>query len=77
MSENEKNTVGGPVAGLFLWLAEKTDGRKTMSGALLLIGGFLTVLLTPEYRDGGVALIGAGIQLVIVGLAHKAVKMNV
>lgn len=63
-----------PVAGIFLLLAEKSDGKKTLAGILLTIGGLLTYLFTPEYKEEGIAMIASGIPILITGISHKFVK---
>ncbi len=75
MDENESKSVG-PIDGIFLFLAEKTDGKKTISGALLLIGGILTLIFTPNHSEAGMSAITSGILALIVGLTHKAIKKN-
>ena len=65
-----------PIANFFVFLAEKSDGKKTIAGVLMLAGGIGTVFFTPEYRDEGIALGFAGLQLLIVGVAHKYVKQK-
>ena len=63
-----------PVAGIFLMLAEKSDGKKTVAGILLVVGGALTYFFTPEFKDEGIAMIASGLPILLTGLAHKAVK---
>lgn len=63
-----------PIAGIFLLLAEKSDGKKTLAGVLLVLGGALTYFFTPEFKEEGIAMIASGVPLLLTGLAHKAVK---
>jgi len=68
------NERRGPIDGFFLLLAEKTNGYKTLSGIILVLGGLITIFFTPEYKEAGYNMIVAGIPLLFVGLTHKAVK---
>lgn len=63
-----------PIAGIFLWLAEATDGKKTLAGLLMVVGGVLTFIFTPDYKQEGLALVASGLPVLLTGLAHKAVK---
>jgi len=65
-----------PVAIFFLWLNKFSDGKKTLSGIILIAGGVGTIFLTPDYRDEGVNLVAIGIPLLITGITHKVVKSN-
>jgi len=64
----------GPIDGFFLLIAEKTNGYKTLTGIVLVIGGLATIFFTPDYKEAGYNMIAAGIPLLFVGLTHKAVK---
>jgi len=68
--------LNSPIVVFAQYLAKLTDGWKTISGTIMLIGGLLAFVLTPEWKDEGVALAGAGLQLLIVGLVHKASKIS-
>jgi len=65
-----------PIVAFAQYLAKLTNGWKTISGIIMLIGGLLAFILTPEWKDEGVALAVAGLQLLIVGLVHKANKIS-
>ncbi len=71
MSEPIKS---GPIDGMFLFLADKFNGKKTTTGILMIIGGVATLIFTPDYKDAGFSLIGSGIPMLLVGLTHKAIK---
>lgn len=73
MSEEKKT---GPIDGFFLMLAEKSNGYKTLSGIVLIIGGLATIFFTPEYKEAGYNLIAAGVPLLFVGVSHKAIKKS-
>lgn len=65
-----------PIVAFAQYLAKLTDGWKTVSGIIMLVGGLLAFILTPEWKDEGIALAGAGLQLLIVGLVHKGQKIS-
>lgn len=64
----------GPLDSFFLFVAKKMDGYKTISGIVLIVGGALTIIFTPEYKEAGYNLIAAGIPILFTGFAHKAIK---
>lgn len=65
-----------PVAGIFLLLAEKSDGKKTLAGLFLTVGGLLTYFFTPEFKEEGIAMIASGVPILLTGIVHKFVKAN-
>jgi hypothetical protein len=71
MTEEKKT---GPVDGFFLLLAEKFDGKKTLTGIVLIVGGLATIIFTPDYKEAGASMLAAGIPMLFVGLTHKAMK---
>ncbi len=73
MADQQKKPTG-PIGSIFLLLADKTDGKKTWAGALMVIGGILTMIFTPDYKEEGVSLIASGIPILLVGITHKVVK---
>lgn len=70
------NSTSGPIDGFAVWLAQKINGTKTVTGLLLVAGGLCTVFLTPEYKETGVGLIIMGLNLFIVGATHKLLKLE-
>ena len=68
------NGQSGPIGNFFLLLAEKSNGFKTISGVVLIVGGLATIFFTPEHREAGYNMIAAGVPMLLIGLTHKAVK---
>ena len=66
----------GIVGNFFLLLAEKTDGKKTVSSVVLIVGGTAVMMATPEYREGGIAMLTTGLTGLFVGLTHKFTKRS-
>lgn len=64
----------GPLDGFFIYVAEKLNGYKSLSGIVLIAGGAATVIFTPEYKEAGYNMISAGVTLLFVGVAHKSIK---
>lgn len=71
---NDTKQQAGPIDGFFLLLAEKFNGKKTLSGIILIVGGTATMIFTPDYKEAGVSMIAAGIPMLFVGITHKTVK---
>ena len=69
-------TKRGPIDGAFLFIAEKFDGRKTLTGIMLIIGGATTLVFTPEYKEAAISMIASGLPMLIVGLVHKTIKKS-
>lgn len=66
--------VGGPIDGFAIWLAQKFNGTKTVTGVFLIVSGLCTVFFTPDYKEGGLALIVTGFNMFIMGVTHKLLK---
>lgn len=66
----------GPIDGFFLFLADKFNGKKTLTGVVLIVGGLATIVFTPEHKDAGISLLASGIPMLLIGYTHKVVKKS-
>ena len=62
--------LAGP---LLVKAGRKTDGKKTLSGALLTLGG-IGLCLVDQTRDLGLNALVAGVPLMAAGIVHKFFK---
>lgn len=66
----------GAIAEFFLFVADRTNGRKTVSSIIVLVGGVIVFVFQPEHKEAGIGMIVAGIQGAFFGIAHKYVKKH-